>query len=326
MLSLRCFTEWKKLMLLFIGLYGILLYYSCAHLWKRGIRNASTTLSSTEGLPTLSWNQNEVFSKTNISVDSPTKELINAEPSIAIGGGITCKRLGNIDDNNMGKKFHFFHTLLPTFCDTASQHFVYKFYLAYDRNDRVFANQRLSDAFRRQFQLATTAAGSCSDRGIITNMSSFVECDHAGKPTWAQNDAMLEAYLDNVDYFYRINDDTKMLTGGWTEKFISTLERYDPPRVGVVGPSHSGGNVRILTYDFVHRTHVDVFGFYYPRLFTDWWGDNWMTNVYKPNRSTKIGNIRLRHTLGLGTRYRVHRYARRHLGDQQAHDAAIIKR
>jgi len=137
---------------------------------------------------------------------------------------------------------------------------------------------------------------------------------------------MLEAYLDHVDYMYRINDDTRMLTGGWTEKFISTLEGYDPPRVGVVGPKHSGGNVGILTYDFVHRTHVDLFGFYYPRIFTDWFGDNWITRVYKPNRSTKLSNVRLAHTLGLGRRYAVHSNIGKHLGDQLTHGIHVVSR
>ena len=259
---------------------------------------------------------------------------MNAEPlnaigsgiTIAIGSGITSRKLGNISENNIGEKFQFFHTLLSSFCHTASQHFIYKFYLAYDSNDRVFANQRLRDAFQRQFHVATTTAGSCSDRGIITYLSSLVECNHTGNPAWAQNDAMLEAYIDNVDYFYRINDDTKMLTGGWTEKFISTLESYDPPRVGVVGPRHFGGNIGILTYDFVHRTHLDIFGFYYPRLFSDWWGDRWITDVYKPGRSTKVRSIHLAHTRGLGRRYRIRYYVRKHLGSQLTHDVAVIKR
>ena len=50
-------------------------------------------------------------------------------------------------------------------------------------------------------------------------------------------------------------------------------------QVGVVGPHHQGGNTGILTYDFVHRTHVDIFGFYYPRVFSDWFGDDWITKV-----------------------------------------------
>ena len=44
-----------------------------------------------------------------------------------------------------------------------------------------------------------------------------------------------------------------MKSTGWTELYISTLMRADPPNVGVVGPKHEGGNHDILTYDFVHR-------------------------------------------------------------------------
>jgi hypothetical protein len=72
----------------------------------------------------------------------------------------------------------------------------------------------------------------------------------------------------------------------WTESLLDFIvsSRYDPPLVGVVGPRHSGGNIGILTYDFVHRTHIEIFGFYYPRVFSDWHGDMWITRVYQPNR------------------------------------------
>jgi len=68
----------------------------------------------------------------------------------------------------------------------------------------------------------------------------------------------------------------------------SILFSYNPPLVGVVGPNHSGGKLEILTYDFVHRTHVDIFGFYYPHVFGDWFADNWITGVYKPERCETI--------------------------------------
>ena len=64
---------------------------------------------------------------------------------------------------------------------------------------------------------------------------------------------------------YRVNDDTEMETPGWLDAFISVLSSYKPINVGVVGPMHSGGNVAILTYDFTHKTHIEVFGFHYPR-------------------------------------------------------------
>ena len=110
----------------------------------------------------------------------------------------------------------------------------------------------------------------CYNRNINVRKVTLVKCSHSGKPAWAQNDAMMEAYIDGMDYGYRINDDTLLRTPGWTEKFIYVLGSMDPPNVGVVGPNHSGGNTRILTYDFTSKTHIDIFGYHYPKLFTDW--------------------------------------------------------
>ena len=321
---LRYLIERKKFLLLFVAVYCVLLHFAYRHFWKGGDQIAVQKLSSAPGLLMSFWNNTRLFSRSGFASDNPFSESAKVEPLIAIGSGITSRKVLGVSENNIGQKFQFFNTFLPTFCNTASLHFIYRFYLAYDRGDQVFANQRLRDAFDRQFHVTTTS-GSCRDRGIVTYLS-LVECDHSGKPAWAQNDAMMEAYLDHVDYFYRVNDDTRMLTGGWTEKFVSTLESYDPPRVGVVGPNHSGGNVAILTYDFVHRTHVDIFGFYYPHLFTDWWGDGWITRVYKPNRSTKVNEVHLEHTLGMGQRYRVHYEVHKHLGHQLAHDVAVVNR
>jgi hypothetical protein len=76
--------------------------------------------------------------------------------------------------------------------------------------------------------------------------------------------------LDNYDYYYRVNDDSLLETPGWLKAFSYALLHYNPSNVGVVGPTHSGGKEDILTYDFVHRTHIDIFGYYYPRIFTDW--------------------------------------------------------
>jgi len=314
----RYLYERKKLLLVFVGIYCVLHHLTYKHFWKDGVQIRLRMPSTAGGLLL------QMSSMSNNSIDSLLEESVKTETLIAIGSGITSRKLRNVSDVNVGEKFQFLYTFLPTFCRTGSPRYTYRFYLAFDHSDRVFADQRLRDAFRRQFH-ATTTSGSCRDRGIVANLS-LVECSHAGKPTWAQNDAMLEAYLDNADYFYRVNDDTLMLTGGWTEKFISTLEEYDPPRVGVVGPKHSGGNVGILTFDFVHRTHVDVFGFYYPRLFTDWWGDAWITRVYKPNRSTKLNEVRLAHTLQLGRRYSVHYSVGKHLGDQLTHDIDVVNR
>ena len=222
--------------------------------------------------------------------------------TIAIGGGITSKRLRGVNKNNIAAKFQLFRVFLPTFCQTASPGYDYRFYFAYDSGDPLFTDAGMLAAFQSTF--TNEMKRLCDDPRNVTSSLHMVQCNHTGKPAWAQNDAMLEAYLDHVDYYYRINDDTELQTGGWVEAFITVLNRYNPPLVGIVGPNHTGGDMTILTYEFVHRTHVDIFGLYYPRIFTDWLGDHWITAVYQPDRSTKVRNVTLAHTKALGRRYR----------------------
>ena len=108
----------------------------------------------------------------------------------------------------------------------------------------------------------------------------LLQVPYSGKPATAQNDAMMAAYHDNMTYFYRVNDDTTFVTGDWARIFIKQLNNLSPFGLGVVGPSHHGDRANILTYDFVHRTHIDVHGFYYPPELTDWYADGWITCKY----------------------------------------------
>lgn len=224
--------------------------------------------------------------------------------SVAIGLALTTRvRKGELKDIGMHV---FFSTFLPSFCATASTKYPYNFYIAVDFNDPLLSREDQVHKFRKLFVGVRNDA--CKN---ITSMGlNFVNCSHTRKPAWAQNDAMMSAYMDDNDYLYRINDDIKMLTKGWTETFIKKLLEYDPPNVGVVGPNHSGGRLGILTFDFVHRTHVDVFGFYYPRYFVDYHADRWITEMYQPGRSTKVKEVKLKHTMAKGTRYSSHHIPR----------------
>lgn len=96
--------------------------------------------------------------------------------------------------------------------------------------------------------------------------------------------------------------------------------------MGVVGPLHKGGNEAILTYDFVHRTHIDVFGYYYPRVFTDWWADNWMSMVYGADRTLKVPGVRLVHTDEAGQRYEVKHSNEKYLKEEIEEDRIILNR
>ena len=94
----------------------------------------------------------------------------------------------------------------------------------------------------------------------------------------------------------------------------------------MVGPLHKGGNEDILTYDFVHRTHIDIFGYYYPRVFTDWWADSWMSRVYESQRTLKLPGVRLVHTMEIGQRYKVQSSKEKYLRDQLEEDRITLNR
>ena len=138
-------------------------------------------------------------------------------------------------------------------------------FISIDNND--FKLERINHVFLK----ASKQNQNCYERKILIKKVKVVQCNHNGNPAWAQNDAVMEAYIDEMDYFYRINDDTVLLTPDWTTKFVNILRSQDPSNVGVVGPTHCGGNTDILTYDFTSEKHIEIFGFHYPRVFANWY-------------------------------------------------------
>ena len=74
--------------------------------------------------------------------------------------------------------------------------------------------------------------------------------------------AFHRAGKQECEYFVRINDDSEFASNGWTTMAVEKLKSYRPQNVGVVGPTVGYGNHNILVFDFVHRTHMDLFGTY----------------------------------------------------------------
>ena len=231
-----------------------------------------------------------------------------AAPVVAIGLGLTSK---GFSPNATLDDFPFFSMFLKSMCATAAPQYNYRIYIGYDYNDPV-----LSSPARRAEFASKVANVTCRGARSAANFSCgreegprlrlpifFVRCGFFGKPSWCQNDAMMVAFSDGADYFYRVNDDTEFATEGWPNSFISILASYDPPNLGVVGPLDENREPNFpLTYDFVHRTHIDIFGFYYPREFPHWFADFWIDKVYQPNRTVIDHSTRLRHSMSV-TRY-----------------------
>jgi hypothetical protein len=120
------------------------------------------------------------------------------------------------------------------------------------------------------------------------------------------------AYAAGADYFYRVNDDTEFISP-FAKAYTEALGKLSKP-YGVVGPYsvHSSKTTaksqnRILTHDFVHRLHMEIFGMnYYPPELTDWWMDDWISHVYGKERTFISHDIAvMHHTTTHGKRYMV---------------------
>mmetsp|Transcript_13008 Transcript_13008/g.18877 ORF Transcript_13008/g.18877 Transcript_13008/m.18877 type:complete len:373 (+) Transcript_13008:147-1265(+) len=120
------------------------------------------------------------------------------------------------------------------------------------------------------------------------------------------NELMRDAFKTNVSYMVRVNDDTEFKTSGWIPVAIEVLGSYNPPNIGIVGPTCRQGNVKILTHDMVHRSHLMIFDTYYPSALRNWYVDDWISEVYGSTRTTKIKNWEVIHHVELGTRYQPH--------------------
>ncbi|CAD5121664.1 unnamed protein product [Dimorphilus gyrociliatus] len=225
-----------------------------------------------------------------IEVNSPDNIVIEKYTyRIAIGLAISTKGF----QNAKLKDLPIFTSFFTSLCNTASIGYNYTVYIGYDFNDPVLSNIQKLNEFHQMFQIKSLS--SCQNIPIVYKL---IKVNYSGKPTWVQNDVMQIAYLEGNDFFYRLNDDVYLNSNDWSERYINTLQSYKPSYLGVVGPTVQavGGNKRVLTFDFVHRTHLDIFGYYYPREFPGWFGDDWITHVYQPFNSVRLKDVSIIHS------------------------------
>ncbi|KAL4238841.1 hypothetical protein ACF0H5_003548 [Mactra antiquata] len=180
------------------------------------------------------------------------------------------------------KKFSLIDTLFKSFYKTIQTEYNYTIYVGIDTNDKLKSYIHDIESF--------------GDNIIVVrvNGSTF---------TKAVNTIAEKAVKDGVDYLMRINDDTQFITSNWTSLCIESLQNFDPPNIGVVGPLCPQDKQTILTQDFVHVTHFHIFGFYYPPQLDNWWADDWITRVYE-SRSMRLTAWKVKH-LVKARRYRV---------------------
>ena len=218
------------------------------------------------------------------------RHAVNASytPHIAILLGATTKKVVAPSTDNMA----LFTVSLPSIAKTVECGFRYTVFVGYDAGDAFFDSPVGVDTLTTWFQ--RHVRNPLQKEGIDVDLVPVRVDNPSSKPGPVFNAVALQAQSAAVDFFYRINDDTLMVTP-WAGAFACSLCSLGPP-YGVVGPVESlrGSILPILTHDFVHAMHLDIFHEYYPGFLTDWWLDDWISKVYGPARSFRLAEVKVR--------------------------------
>ena len=198
-----------------------------------------------------------------------------------------------------------FHHLLPSFHRTVECGFRYVVVLGYDIGDRWWDLGGGAEQGRRWFD--ENVKSVLAKKNVQAELRYAVVDNKVKKPGPVFTGITREAFYEaKADYIYRVNDDTELATR-WAKHFVAALSSMN--NVGAVGPACQQGNRRILTHDFTHRTHMEIFGGqYYPPQLSDWWMDDWISRVYGPRRTLRGDSVEVIHHTGKhGQRYQVDR-------------------
>ena len=142
-----------------------------------------------------------------VFADVVNQDNIEDESSItvAIGVAVTSHNEPHLNLDNVGYKLPFLRSLVPSFCQTASAGYRDRFYVAIDVHDPHFHLEAYVTAVDNGFR--EVVAEMCIRNSVNVSLH-FVQCNDNKNPAWAQNDAMMEAYLDNYQYYYRLQKRT----------------------------------------------------------------------------------------------------------------------
>jgi hypothetical protein len=223
------------------------------------------------------------------------------KPTIAVMAATTTRKV----QQPSTKTIALFVFLLPSLIRTLDCGFTYVYVMGYDIGDPFYDSAAGMAEVKRWFK--DNVQDPLAANGIAITLRPVRVNNTFKKPGPVFNEMARAAYTDGADYFYRVNDDTE-LVGTWAKQFVKTVHQFTPP-IAIVGPACQQGNQYILTHDFVHRTHMEIFEMnYYPPELKDWWMDDWISLVYGRKRTFKARKSEvIHHVKHHGMRYEVDR-------------------
>lgn len=174
---------------------------------------------------------------------------------------------------NNFKDTDLFNILFKSFFTTYDLNHEYKFYLGIDSDDKFYQDNKIQNNIKKFINVMKN-----TEIEFLT-----IDSIHKGNVCHIWNELFKKAYEDNYDYFVQIGSDIYFQDKCWVNACIDLLKQNND--IGVVGMTDMGRkkydpNDTLLTQSFVSRKHMDIFGFYYPHEFKNWFIDDWISEIY----------------------------------------------
>ena len=236
----------------------------------------------------------EKETKRNIASSHYVRAPANA-PMVAI---VSCIKQKGYQDNASFLE----RSLLPSIYDTITPEERSKFrvelILGYDHDDTYWQQEEHHRLSPRGWNKGQPTSYTDHEPIPVSFLSIHKDPNGERPNRIPFNELCRAAYDYGATYIVRINDDTEFMTKGWITVATNALSKFNPPNVGVVGPTCHEGNQAIMTHDMVHApTHYKIFDTYYPKEFDNYYVDDWISNVYGEDRTKQLVNWEVKHHL-----------------------------
>jgi len=227
-------------------------------------------------------------------------------PLIAVLAATTTRKIVDPSISNIA----LFTILLPSLVRSLDCGYRYLYVMGYDAGDKFFDSKK--GLVKTLSYFDTHVHEQMKNNGILINLQLVRVHNTLRKPGPVFLEMGKAGYAAGADYFYRVNDDTEFIKP-FARAYTEALSKLSKP-YGVIGPysvlsskTAAKSQNRILTHDFVHRLHMEIFDMnYYPPELSDWWMDDWISHVYGKDRTYISHDIAvMHHTTTHGKRYTV---------------------
>ena len=165
----------------------------------------------------------------------------------------------------------FFTCFQAYFYSSISGKHKFRFYLAIDENDEFLMKNLHNIKMKLNEDLDNV----------------YVMPKSLNKNPYGIWNVLLEKAVNDCDYFYQIGSDIMMGTKGWDDYFIKQLKKRD--NIGFIGGVDKQFWLeravrkleQILENVFFHKTHYGIFKRFINPEFKTWFGDDYLSQLYR---------------------------------------------